>query len=332
MAAHSCSLQWRLLRLERLDVIVVIQYRLLSYLVRDRLPNLDDLLLLNQNNLLLLALSDLHPLWFLGFLRQISPFFRGLSYSLLIRSVQLQLLHFCILRFERQNVRDLWPFGLCFRLLFGLGYLLLLNLWQILFAMGFNPGVLQDLCGGRPLGCVFREDSLDEALDSWGHKSAFAVVIVWYLVSTGLDLAVQVALVLGKERQLAHYHNEEDDSAGPNICRLPVIRLLLRQVRAHVLRRAALHRQLLILLASGRKPKINQLDFVPALLVYQNVVKFEVTVHYVDAVHVGHRADNLLENVGSLCLWKSHQWFPFLQAVVEIFAIAELHDEVHVRP
>lgn len=197
--------------------------------------------------------------------------------------------------------------------------------------MSCEPRIFQNLSGSGPQGRVLLEDPVDEAPRAL-RDSATLAIVGRELVLARLDLPEQVALVLREERQLADDHDEEDDAARPDVGRLALVRLLLREVGAHVLGRAALHRQLLILRAARREPEINDLDVVVSLLVDQNIVELQVSVDDVEAVHVSHSADDLLENMSCLRLREPQQRLPLLQAVEEVLAVAELHDEMHMRP
>lgn len=196
--------------------------------------------------------------------------------------------------------------------------------------MTLQPGILEQLGSRGPLAWIFLEDSHDEILHALRDSAAIFVVVVRELVLAGLDLAEEVAFVLCEEGQLANDHNEEDDAACPNVGGLALIRLLLRQIRAHILWCSALHGQFFVFSAPCRKPKINDLDFVAALLIYQYVVELQVAVDHVQAVHVSHSADDLAEDGGCLGLGEALQGLALLDAVVQVLADAELHDEVDV--
>lgn len=199
-------------------------------------------------------------------------------------------------------------------------------------AILLDPRVIEDLLGCGPFARVFVEDSYDEILHGLRDGSAFLVVVVGEAVFSCLYFPEQVTFVLCEERQLANDEDEEDDAASPDISRLAVVCLLLGEVGAHVLRSAALHRQLLVLAAPSCESEVNDLDVVSLLLVDEHVVQLEVAMDNVQLVHVSHGADDLAEDGSSLLFWESLKRLPFLEAVVQVLPMAKLHDEVHVRP
>ena len=175
------------------------------------------------------------------------------------------------------------------------GALVFGGLGVVLADLIFEPGVLQDLSSRDSFGGIFVEDPLDEVLRSLRH-SILGIFVLWKLVFSVLDLSIEVTLVLGEEGQLADHKDVEDDAAGPDVGRLPIVILFLGQVGAHVLGSTTLHRQLLLFAARRSKAKIYDLDVVALLLVDQDVVELQVPVDHVYLVHVGHRAHNLPED------------------------------------
>mmetsp|Transcript_11407 Transcript_11407/g.19247 ORF Transcript_11407/g.19247 Transcript_11407/m.19247 type:complete len:242 (+) Transcript_11407:423-1148(+) len=141
---------------------------------------------------------------------------------------------------------------------------------------------------------------------------------------------MQVGFEGGEEGELAGDHDEEDHAQGPHVGRLTVILALARQIRAHVLRSAALLDQLLILVAGRREAEVDQLDLAHA--VDEDVVELQVSVHDAVRVHVLYGAHDLGEDGGRFLLGETLVGLALLELVEEVGPAAELHHEVHVSP
>lgn len=71
------------------------------------------------------------------------------------------------------------------------------------------------------------------------------------------------------------------------------VRLLFDQRRIHVMRRATIRRQFLLLLALNSESKVNNLDFIGR--VDEDVVELEVPMYNLLAMHEGNAFDYLFE-------------------------------------
>lgn len=157
-------------------------------------------------------------------------------------------------------------------------------------------------------------------------------VVAWVLIFRTLDFPEQICLKLCSERQATSKKDEQDDTAGPDVRRLPQIRLLLRQGWIHVVRRTAVHRELFLLIAFHSEAKIYYLYFI--LRADEDVVQLEVPVHDGPRMHVGHAFDYLREYLSYIVFLEARLLglVRFFDQVVHAFAFAEFHDEVHIRP
>ena len=100
-----------------------------------------------------------------------------------------------------------------------------------------------------------------------------------------LNLAEQICLKLTKEGQLADKDYIENDTTGPNIRSLTVVRLFSGQIRVHIVRCATKHVEFVIGSRLETEAEVDNLD-VLAGRVHQNVVQFEVSVRVPLGMHV----------------------------------------------
>lgn len=156
-------------------------------------------------------------------------------------------------------------------------------------------------------------------------------VVARPLVLCVLDAPEQVRFKLGEEWHPSGQQIEENDAKRPDVGSLTVRRPLARQVWVHVMRRSAEVGQPLIWLTLGREAEVDELDLVIAT--NEDVVELHVAVDDGALVHVGGCLKQLAEDV-------PRARFPdalirlllrVLDEVVKTLALAELHDEVHVR-
>ena len=124
----------------------------------------------------------------------------------------------------------------------------------------------QDPLSSDPLGLIDLENLFEKMTDfvvadlCWNGRELAT-----------LDLTEQVLLELSKKWQLAYEDDVQDDATCPDICSLAVVRHLPDQIRVHVVRRATVDRQLLVLAGFKAEPKINDFNLF-CLHVHQDVV------------------------------------------------------------
>lgn len=139
------------------------------------------------------------------------------------------------------------------------------------------------------------------------------------------NLLIQLLRVLVLERQIAADHGVQDDSAGPNVGAESEVPLALDHLGRGVARTAAGGLEALAMLVEVGQTEINELDRV--VVVQQQVLWLEITMHNAKLVNILDSADDLLIHLGSLVLLKS----PILHDVLkQLTARAILHDEVQV--
>lgn len=107
--------------------------------------------------------------------------------------------------------------------------------------------------------------------------------------------------------------------------------IFAHQVRVHVVRRATEERELFISVTFCGESKINYLYTIAAI--HQDVVELEVTMNHATAVHVVDGRENLREDSPTLGLFHASNCLllRFLDRVIETFAFAKLHNEMHMR-
>ena len=87
-------------------------------------------------------------------------------------------------------------------------------------------------------------------------------IVAWVLILSLLNFPEHIRLELARKWQATCEQDKEDDAAGPDVRSLPVVRLLFRQGRIHVVRRAAIHRQLLLLVAFDPETEVDYFYFI----------------------------------------------------------------------
>ena len=102
------------------------------------------------------------------------------------------------------------------------------------------------------------------------HKGRIAHVSFSFNEQTRTE---KIKFIRCKEWHLADHKYKQYDAAGPDVGRLTVDHLLFDKIRAHVVRSATLHSQLLILPTCRREPIINDLNFIIFCVIYQDVVQ-----------------------------------------------------------
>lgn len=180
------------------------------------------------------------------------------------------------------------------------------------------PRVISDVLDSEALGRIWIQDARYQVLGLFAEER-------WEFVVGVQNLLVQLLRVLVLERQVPTDHGVQDDSAGPDVCTESEVPLALDHLGSGVARTTASGLEPLAMLVEVRQTEVYELDRV--IVVQQQVLWLEVTMHNTKLVNVLNSADDLLVHLGSLVLFES----PVLDDVLEEFtAGAILHDEVQV--
>ena len=106
-----------------------------------------------------------------------------------------------------------------------------------------------------------------------------------------------------------------------------MIDTLLCQIRVHILGRPTNNVQFIFFCTLCGEPQIDELHLIS---IHQDVIKFQVSVHNIVAVHEVDSIYHFREDYRSLAFGESRFWFAFLDDVEKVRALAKLHYQVHL--
>ena len=198
--------------------------------------------------------------------------------------------------------------------------------------VALDPSVFQQLGNRRPVPWVFLNALLDEFAKLCGvviaekHKRA---IIVHDAVMDAFLCGVATPV---EEGRLTRHQDECDDTDGPHIDFVVVLDLL-HQLGRHVKRTTEGQVLHLVWLKPRGESKIGQFDrkviaVAVSVLLNQNVLRLQVTVHDVLQVHAVECEEQLVDDVSYLCLRKTATFrCHFLEKVA---TCDNLHDDIVV--
>ena len=194
-------------------------------------------------------------------------------------------------------------------------------------AVLLEPGVVEELLGGGPLGGVLGEALLHE-LDSFWRQGILYFAELGEVADNG---AVYILLGAAVEGRAAREEDMSDDAHAPNVHAL-VIGLLLDDFGSHVEGRAEDLTEAALGPVETGEAEVCQFQIELAWRVglfwrQKDVLGLNVPVHNVLLVHVVERKEELFDDVGGLSL--GHP-LDLDDMVVEFAACDQLSDDVEV--
>lgn len=159
-----------------------------------------------------------------------------------------------------------------------------------------HPWVVPNLLDGWSFLALIAEASEDQVLELFREALSTDFLPVVFVLS-GKEEVVEVFVLFGLlEWENTLNDNEEDDSGRENVDLFSIIDFALLDFRSHVGHRASVGLELVDLLVSG-EPEVS--NFQIELIIDEDVLKFEVSVHDTFSLHVGQNLDHLRQEVAS---------------------------------